>query len=236
MPTPAELLARRRVLRAHEADTALLEAADADVAADALADLVEPPLLDLARQKRIGDRRPRRADDVELSRADRGDHRVRVREAADTDDRLARVRADLVHPRLLPVFGPNPGSRHRVSGVEQARRADLYVPQVDEVIDVLDEPNAILEHRDPEPVLGERVDREAHAERTVVAEGVADQLEHLAREPGAVLERAAVLVAAPVEVRHQELLRDRDGLGAVDQDQVEPGVARALGRSDVEPL
>ena len=40
---------------------------DADVAADALADVVESALLDLLRQERIGDRRPRGADDVALA-------------------------------------------------------------------------------------------------------------------------------------------------------------------------
>ena len=45
-------------------------AGDADVAADAFADVLEPALLDLLRQERIGDRGPRRADQVEDARAD----------------------------------------------------------------------------------------------------------------------------------------------------------------------
>ena len=42
-----------------------IEPRDADVAADALADLVETTFLDLLRQERVGDRRPGRADNVE---------------------------------------------------------------------------------------------------------------------------------------------------------------------------
>ena len=57
VPAAAVLLAGGRVLRADQRRAADLPARDADVAADALADVVEPALLDLLRQERIGDRR-----------------------------------------------------------------------------------------------------------------------------------------------------------------------------------
>src|SRR5205809_1066495 len=47
VPTAAVFLARGRVLRADQRRPADLPARDADVAADALADVVEPPLVDL---------------------------------------------------------------------------------------------------------------------------------------------------------------------------------------------
>ena len=56
------------------------------------------------------------------------------------------------------------------------------------MVDVLDEANAVLLDLDPEPVLTERVDREAHAERAVVTDRLADQLEDLTQEARAVLE------------------------------------------------
>ena len=55
-------------------------------------------------QERVGDRRARRADDVEQPGADRFDHHVGVREPADADDRLLGVRADLLDPWLLVVL------------------------------------------------------------------------------------------------------------------------------------
>ena len=71
VPAAAVLLAGGRVLGADHRRAADLPARDADVAADALADVVEAALVDLLRQERVGDRRPRSADDVELAALDR---------------------------------------------------------------------------------------------------------------------------------------------------------------------
>ena len=76
----------------HQIGRRLLPAGDADVAADALADVVEPPLLDLSRQERVGDRRAGGADDVALPGADRLDHDVGIGEAPDADHGLRRRR------------------------------------------------------------------------------------------------------------------------------------------------
>ena len=82
VPTAAVLLAAGRVLGAPDRRAALLPAGDADVAADALADVLEAALLDLLRQERIGDRRAGGADDVGLPGVDDADHDVRVGEPA----------------------------------------------------------------------------------------------------------------------------------------------------------
>src|SRR5919201_259781 len=99
-----------RVLLTDQRRAADLPARDALVAADALADVVQAPLLDLLRHEGIGDRRPRGADDVELAGVDDGDHRVRVRDAAHADDRLVRVVAglDLPGEGLLVVLLEEP--------------------------------------------------------------------------------------------------------------------------------
>ena len=104
------------------------------------------------------------------------------------------------------------------------------------MVHVLDEANPVFADLRPEIVAAERVDRESAPERAVVADRFADEFEHLSGEPGAVLERTTVLVRAPVEVRHQELLGDRDRLRDVDQDKVEPGLPCALGGGDVVAL
>ena len=99
MPAAAVLLARSRVLRADQRRPADLPARDADVAADALADIVEPSLVDLLRQERVGRRRPAGGDDVELALVDRLGHQVRVRPAADPEHRLLGHRLDGGLPR-----------------------------------------------------------------------------------------------------------------------------------------
>ena len=104
------------------------------------------------------------------------------------------------------------------------------------MVDVLDEPNAFLLDPHPAVVLAQRLDRETGTERAIVANGLPNELEDLGEEPRPVLERSPVLVRAPVEVRQQELLGDRDRFRAVDQDQVKPGVSRALGSSYIEAL
>ena len=91
MPAPRELLASWRVLGADE-KRPLDRPRGTDVAADAAANVVEPALLDLARQEGIGDRPPGRADDVEVPDANRLGHRARIGEAPDPDNRLGRVR------------------------------------------------------------------------------------------------------------------------------------------------
>jgi hypothetical protein len=111
MPTAAIFLARGRVLGAYEPCASELEARQADVAADALANLVHPSLLDLRRQEGVRNRGARRADDVQLAGTDRLNHRVRIREPTDTDDRLLRVRSDLLDPGLLIILGPHARGR-----------------------------------------------------------------------------------------------------------------------------
>ena len=53
----------------------------------------------------------------------------------------------------------------------------------------------------------ERVDAEADSDRAVVTDRLAHELEHLASEAAAVLERAPVLVGAPVEEGQKELMQ-----------------------------
>ena len=74
----------------------------------------------LRRQERIGDRGPGGADDVELARVDRRDHHVGIGEAADADDRLVGVRADLLDPWLLVVLRVHTRGGRRVASCRAA--------------------------------------------------------------------------------------------------------------------
>ena len=86
------------------------------------------------------------------------------------------------------------------------RCRNVDVPDVDEVVDELDERQRVaLELR--AGLADEHVGRDAHGDRAVVADRVLHLLDRLAPEAGAILERAAVLVGAMVVVRRQELLR-----------------------------
>ena len=155
MPAAPPLLAHRRVLGA--ADRRHGEVAgDADVAADALADVLEPALLDLPRQERIGDRGARGADQVEHPVADEPHHRVRRGEAADADDRLRGQLLDAAEVRLLPS-SPRRSGRCRVV----LPAADHHVPEIGQLADEADD---LLDLAPLEPVLAEQlVDASLHA-------------------------------------------------------------------------
>src|SRR5262245_27868287 len=160
MPAAPVLFARGRVLRTPDRWPALLPPRYADVARDALSDVIEAAFLDLPREERVGDRGSRCPDDVALPGVDRLEHHVRVGEAADIADRLLR---DLLG---------NPRVRRLVVHLEKARgprilapiqRADVDVPVVDEMVENLDELSSLLLSADSEiPVsvrLLEGVDR-----------------------------------------------------------------------------
>src|ERR1700692_1367853 len=103
MPALAPFLAHCGILGAADRRDGEI-AADADVAADAFADVLETPFLDLLRQEGVGDGGPRRADEIEYAAPDLRDHAVRRGEAADADDRLRGQALDEGGKGLLRAF------------------------------------------------------------------------------------------------------------------------------------
>src|SRR5207245_4676823 len=73
MPAAAPLFSDGRILGASHGHR-IVPARDADVAADALADVLLASLVDLARQERVGDRGPRGADEIEHAAPDLTHH------------------------------------------------------------------------------------------------------------------------------------------------------------------
>src|SRR5262249_4846786 len=127
------LLAHRRILGAAYRAAELI-AGNADVAADAFADVLEPPLLDLLRQERIGDRGPGRADEVEHALLDERYHVVGRGVAADADDRLRRHALDEADIGLLvALLGKARGLAVILPG------ADIDVPEIGELGQHLDD-------------------------------------------------------------------------------------------------
>ncbi len=137
VPAAAVLLAGGRVLRAAQV-AAPDRARVAGVAADALAHLVVAALLDLARQERVGDRRPGGADQVDRAAPHDLGHPVGVGEAADDDDRLLRRLPGLPRPLELVALLEEP-RRPAVDPLPPRERADRHVPEVDHGVGPADE-------------------------------------------------------------------------------------------------
>ena len=221
VPPAPVLLAGRGVLRTPDV-VPFLRLHHADVAADALAHLAVAALLDLLREERVGDGRPRSADQVPGARADDLRHAVGVGEPAHADDRLRR--------RLAHVTGPF----ELVALLEEARRArvlrpfddraDVHVPQIHQGVGQADEAESLLQL---DAGGAERLHAESNRDHTVFADRLADDLERLEPEAGAVLQRAPVFVRALVVERREELER-QVRVAAVDVDDVEAGVADEL--------
>ncbi len=225
MPPSAPLLAHGGVLRAADRRRGPV-AGDADVAADALADVLEAALFDLPRQEGIRDRGARRADQVEHAVADEPHHRVRRRQPADADDRLRGQLLEaaevLLGPRLVPE-----ARRQRVVLPE----ADHQVPQVGQLADETEE---LVGRRALDPVGAEQlVDDEAAGDRSAAVTLVERVLEHLAEQSCPVREAAAVLVVAEVGAGREEVLKRRQPMGGVDVDDV---VARGERPRDGLPV
>ena len=225
MPAAPPLLPHRRVLGAADRRHRPV-AGDADVAADALADVLQAALFDLLRQERVGDRRARGPDQVEHLLADQAHHRVGRGEAADADHGLRRQLLQAAEVALLPRLAAEargervvlPDPDHDVPDVRQLadEREELLdlgaleTGRADQLVD--DDPAG---HRGPAVDLRERV------------------LEDLPQQPRAVRQAAAVLVLAVVVAAREEVLDRRQAVRGVDVDQVVARLQRARDRLPV---
>src|SRR5262249_54404012 len=172
-PAAGDLRAGGGVLRARDV-VASLDAHQAEVAADALADRVGLALLDLARDERVCDRRPRAADQVDQPAPHDVGHLVGAGEALDGDDRLPGLLADPTQPLELVVGGREPRWAHVEP--ELGAGADDEVPEVDRRIGEPDEAGRVL---GADPVEPARVDADANGARAVGAHLLADSFDRL---------------------------------------------------------
>ena len=202
VPAAPPLLAHRRVLRAAQVGRGIV-ARHTHITADAFADLVDPPFLDLLRQERIGDRGPRRADEVHDASPNLRDHRVRRGEAPHADHRLARQLFDeacifllktlLCEARRLAVVGP-------------VRNVD--VPQVRQLGEHLDHVARLAVVRES-GIADQLVAAKAHRDRALVADCFFRIFDQLAQQAHPVLEASAIFISSVVLAALKELLRDR---------------------------
>ena len=233
VPAAAVLLPRRRVLHAADLVERLL-AQDADVGPGALADLVQPPLRDLAGQERVGDRLPGAADQVGLARGDHLRHQVRAGVAADRDDRLGRRLANpACPPALVPlrVVAGGPGVLRPA--------AHRHVPQVDQVVGHADQGQHVVGLDAGQGLgpghAGVAVQRDPGRDRALAADLRPHRLQGFQPEPAPVGQAPAVAVGPQVHHRRQEL-GHQVAVRPVHVDDVESGVGRVPGRPHPVPL
>ena len=221
MPTPPPLLAHGGVLRAANRNAVVI-GGDADVAADALADFVLAPLVDLPRQERVRYRRAGGTDQVQNAAAHLPHHFVRRGETSHAHHRPVGQRLHETVDRLLrPLF-----AEPRRRGLDGPIRR-LHIPQV----------RHIGKHGDHFVRFGRKrcarnaeqlVGAEAHRHRATAADGVLDVFENLPQQADAVAPLAAVFVRALVQPRQQERVGAVAHAG-VDGDDVKAGALGAEG-------
>ena len=213
VPAAAVLLAHGRVLGASDRHAETVVGV-ADVAADALADVLDPSLLDLLRQEGVGDRRPGGADQVLGPVPNDPGHGVGGGEAADRHHGLRGHRPGLPHVLLQGGLSGEAGGAHLDAVV-----VDVQIPQIGQIGHGAEGVEALR--------IG-HVDGVAHGDRGLAGDGVARHVNQLADDPVPVLQRSAVLVGAVVGVGIQEL-GDEVTVGGVDVDDVEAGLDRTPG-------
>ncbi len=219
VPAAAPFLAHRRVLGTAD-DGRCMVARHADIAADALADVLDPALVDLARQEGIGDGRARRADEVEHTLAHHAHHGVGRGEAAHAHHGPGRECLDAAHERFL--VGLVGKARCLAVVVPPGKR---QVPQVGQLGHLADD----VTHLGRVQALGadHLVHRDAAGHGAAVAHRVLHVTDELAQQPGAVLQAAAVFVGARVVAARKEEHRAAEELAGVDVHDVVVGAPRA---------
>ena len=218
VPSPPPFLAGGRVLRATYRH-AIVPARDADVAADAFADLGFASFADLAWQERVGDRWSRAADEVQHAAPDLRDHGVGRGEAPDADHRLPGQRFDEVDDRLMAAFAGE--ARCRAVGWAGVHLDVEKVRHIGEQFDQLMSFRRLVAAGPPAQFLEADPQRDA----AIGADGVLGDLDHLAHEAHPVLDRAAIGVGTVIVFRQQELVAEIAHSG-IDIDDVEAGGAR----------
>ena len=224
MPAAPPLLPHGRVLSAANRVVHLI-ACVADVAADALADLVFSAFIDLVRQEGVGNGGASASDQVDNTLIHHAQHAVRRGKAPYADYRLVRQLLHVVDRGFEPPL------------LDEARRAHLegvvvecHVPQIRKVLQDFDRCPRLF---DIAGTVSSLSSRESDRHTALVTDRFLGVLKHLADQAHAVRQGAAVLVG-PRVVRMQEL-RQQVPVTGVHVDDVVAGFHSA-DRSVAVPL
>ena len=219
MPAAAVFLAHGGILGAADRHPHVVMGT-ADIAADAFADLVLAALGDLAGQPGIGDGGPRRADEVEHAPADLGDHHVGRGEAPDADHGLAGQLLHLGDIALLESLLGEAGAHGIILDI-----GDVDVPEIGQLGQERDHLAALA--LEGHPLLAQQlIHGETDGHRAFAAHGLLGHLDHLAQQPGAVGDGAAIFVAAAIPARGDEL-EGQIAMAGIAIDDVEAGLLGA---------
>ena len=224
MPAAAPLLAGGRILSAAHRN-AVVPARDADVAADAFADLVLPALIDLLRQERVRDGGPGAADQIEDAAPYLRHHHIGRSEAPDADHRPFGQLLDEIDDGLVAALGGKP--RRRAIG-----RTGIHF-DVPEIRDIGEQRHHFVRLGGGVPARPAAQFFHADAQRdgALVADGVARHLQQFTHQAHSILDRTAVGVGAAVVFGQQKLIGQIAHAG-IDVDDVESrlhGAARTRG-------
>ena len=200
MPAAPPLFAHGRVLRAAHPDP-IIPRRDADVAADAFADLVLAPLVDLAGQEGVGNRRPRPADQVQHPAPDHRHHRIGRGKAAHADHRLVGDGLDKVDQLFMAALG---GKARR--GTVGDGIIHFHVKEIRRVLQVLHHLMRLgLRHL--RGAVAQLLQRGAQRHGTAPMGGLAHRVYQLLHQPHPVAHRPAIGIGAVVAVGHEESVR-----------------------------
>src|SRR5262249_42350777 len=147
----------------------------------------------------VGDRWPRRADQVEDPTPDLRYHGIGRGEAPHTHHWPGRQLLDLGDVALLEPLLRNPGAHGIVFHVR-----DIHVPQVRELGQQRYHFPTLAFEGDA-PLAHQLVHGKPDSDRAFVADGFLRHLDHLAQQTHAVDHAAAIFVAAPVPALRNEL-------------------------------
>ena len=213
MPATPPFLGDGRVLRAAKRQAVAVHR-HADIAADAFADLIQPPVTDFRRQERIGDGGAGGADQVQPPLADGGDHRVRRGETADADNWFRRHRLHEICKGELEPFLRKPAGL-AVGGPS----GEVHVPEVREVRQRLHHVPAFTVGAEAGG-LARLIHRESDGYGPLARRGLSRVLQHFTEEAHPIRKRAAIFVAALIGADRQEMAEDRKIMCGVDIDNV----------------
>ena len=200
-----------------------MPACDADVAADALANILLATLVDFSRQKRISDGGARGADEIENAAANLRDHGVGRCEAADPDDGPRRQALDEINDRFMTGFGGE--ARRRAIG---RARIQFDVPQVRDLGEQLNDfvcfgGGALA------LAAAKFLETDAQRHRARIASRIAGYVKQFAYQAHPIGNAATIRIRASIPFGQQELVRQVAHTG-VHVDDVEPGALGAARR------
>ena len=227
MPAASPFLAHSRILCAAHWRAGVI-AADANIAADALANFVGAPLIDFVGQERIGYRRAGRADQVQHPAAHQRGHGIGRGETPYTHHRLAGQGLEPGEECLLITLWGKPRG-HAVIGPV----GNIDIPKIRQL-------GQHGKHFDAFAVPGQAgaalllVNGQAHGNGAAVTDGIPGVFYQLAQQAHTIEQRSAIFIRAAIVALRQKVERQAQIMASVYINDVKPCITGTQGRSPVQ--